>query len=252
VIAGLSPTIFRTWGASISDYCDLGNQEELARRWLGTRQRALAHRSSFGRPFPWAKEAQQLFVGLIEEATNSEDGIAQVETYTFYSFGNGLGATRNSSSGNQILTGAGWSGPSVRSGPIGDRSAFLEFCAEDLLAKDMCFACPVGTTPGAVVNVRVEAFEGPVLSEYAWTAPPSGKGWIVGGYPTKANEGEVTPVRISFCATSESDGTERSGAVTVGGILVFPRDLDRYWFEFLENQSEGLLPSQSALERREH
>jgi tetratricopeptide (TPR) repeat protein len=257
VVAGVSPAIYKCWGAAISDYCNLADRKEIARRWLATRSHGTgrpARRASPSGSFPWVGDARRLFARLVEETTNGGRGVAGVEIAIFYAFSDRLsrdspGDLLKSSShacGNHLLTGAGWHGASLHIGSL-EAPALVEFFARDQVAPELCFACPVAAVPGAGVTVRAEEVDGSLLSETRWTAPASGRGWIVGRYPTRAAEGTVTAVRLGFALTPPAETQEGEDSIAaplvVGGLFIFPSDLDRYWYQFLETQSDGLLPA---------
>lgn len=242
VSAGLTPDIFRTWGGLIVEYCDLADVEKAVNRWIGTAISEDDRKQYLIDPLPWTKEANRLVASTLERIASGEIDAQRIDTCVFYSFG-AISSSDDIRAGSHLLAGDGWRVAFDSVALIEGPNALLQFCADDHLTKVLCVACPVAFVAGAEVVVRVNVRNGPVIAERTWKAPSMGRGWFIVDYPTNATEGSDTPIVVSFDCRSHVGETGMASPILVGGIFVFPKDLDRYWFEFLEEKADGLLPN---------
>jgi hypothetical protein len=229
VVAGLSPRLFRRFGGSVSDYCDLTDSDQLAARWIqGPIQ---ISNTTMHIAIDKPREIHMLFEAL-RQTTIPEIAIGApiIDIGVFYTFSvSSPESSERIRDGRHLLAGCNWTYASAIGTPF-QHSGVFRFGLLETFYDHFRFSCLIYADPQSIIDASAETSNGEVIFQIQWTVGSAGWGWLSGDFTQSAPAGVTVRLKMA----ENKDPSAQVPVATVGGVFVYPATADRYWFEFLD------------------
>jgi hypothetical protein len=231
VMAAASRLVFAKWGSAIRDYIDWRDETVLARRWASSVATGAGDLETllegWGTAFAIASRSAKLAIPV---------SIPRLGIGVFQFLGDPPASAEANAlvDGKRARCGVGWGRILPEGAELQDGPAMLRFLLEDLVDETLRYKFLVRNIGDKPVDVTIAV---DVSSVQTVPVPARGWLWIDQCSANPAVGSALGEVRVTLGAASGIDARP-----LVVGFFIFPADADRYWFEFMDQVSQGRFP----------
>lgn len=225
ILAEPSPHLYSLFGAEIDAYVPFA--AGLGTAWAAVGQRSTPSNHQLGR---WTQSLSARLNGITSQPLGNRGPTFKLgQFYSFASSGDGL-----------ALRYGAWAPPEVHGSEVLSEGAQLMIARPFLALGTMRFTILAATSAPGRVQFSIEATRGSRTSTVTTSLPGEGWGWLSIDIEMQDLCSDVVNILVRPRVTDGDQLVDAS--IYIGGLIAYPVDEDKLWFEFLDRASSGKVP----------